>query len=261
MVPAAAPSSRLQVTSYWPTVLSQPLNCRCPAVRRVSLAGEIETAGEEPGSPGGSPAFPEVTRNPREFDTARGVSSALCHFDTEISAFTGLAIKAAGITAVSLVLLKTATIVAVELTPAMVQSTPMCIWPGIDSKFEPCIVTVRSGLPAAALSGEIEVIDTPPVPPPPFPPLPPPPPAVAPAPPPQLATDKQVTRRIAARAHFTLLLQLSRIAARSWEMIESLGKDHEGFAQIAGDCNRTPTCFLRSDQVKASMFPPSSTFE
>ncbi len=118
----------------------------------AALVGEIELIE---GDPGGGFMTLKVT----EFEFPRLTPSIKSQFCIDTWAVTGLLNRAVGITAVSWLLLTKVVINGVIVVPFVDQTTLLRTTP-LPSKFDPVIVRVRSGLPGAALVGEIELIES-----------------------------------------------------------------------------------------------------
>jgi hypothetical protein len=97
-----------------------------------------------------------VTLKGIEFDVEGGRDDMRSPFSTWILPETGLAMRAAGITAVSWELL-TKVVASWWLVPFAMNTTQVVSWGPTLTKPVPVMVTVRSGLPAKALAGETEL--------------------------------------------------------------------------------------------------------
>jgi hypothetical protein len=121
------------------------------ALPATALVGEIEVIE---GDPGGF-----LTLKVTEFEYPLLTPSIGSQFCTDTWAVTGLLNSAVGITAVSRLLLTKVVTNGVVVVPFVDQTTLLLITP-LPSKFDPVMVRVRSGLPGAALVGEIELIES-----------------------------------------------------------------------------------------------------
>jgi len=118
----------------------------------TTVAGESELIDS---GPGGGLATIKVN----EFDFVRGMSPIGSPVSTSTCTMPAIFNNAAGATAVSrLLLLK---VVAKRVSEPFADHATLLTLCAALAKFDPVTVNLRSGLPAAAFVGEIELIDTP----------------------------------------------------------------------------------------------------